>query len=98
MRTLRYILLFLTLSIVSFEAEAQRKREKNKITPESGAEKKEEKLDIKQGEYNKRKDHHLEIQDKATRKRMKKTKKKAERHSWGKDVPWYKRWFRKDKF
>jgi hypothetical protein len=29
---------------------------------------------------------------------MKKNLKRAEKHSWGKDVPWYKRWFRKKKF
>lgn len=98
MRKIHIILLLFLLSFVSMPAQAQRKREKNKITPETGAQKKEEQLDVKQGEYNKRKDHHLEIQDKATRKRMKKTKKKAERHSWGKEVPWYKRWFKKDKF
>jgi type VI protein secretion system component VasK len=40
---------------------------------------------------------HLKRQDKATRKRMKKNMRKAQKHSWGKDVPWYKRWFHKKK-
>jgi ABC-type protease/lipase transport system fused ATPase/permease subunit len=40
---------------------------------------------------------HLKRQDKATQKRMKKNLRKAQKHSWGKDVPWYKRWFRKKK-
>ncbi len=98
MRNFRNIILISFFLVTAFEASAQRKREKNKITPETGPAKKEAALDVKQAEYNKSKDHHLKAQDKATRKRMKQTKKKAERHSWGKDVPWYKRWFRKDKF
>ena len=40
-------------------------------------------------------DHHKSLQDKATQKRMKKNLKRAEKQSWGKNVPWYKRWFRK---
>ncbi len=98
MRILRNIFLISIFLVTAIDTSAQRKREKNKITPETGPEKKEAALDIKQAEYKKSKDHHLKVQDKATRKRMKQTKKKAERHSWGKDVPWYKRWFRKDKF
>lgn len=41
---------------------------------------------------------HVKRQDKATQKRMKKNLRRAEKHSWGKEVPWYKRWFRKKKF
>lgn len=98
MRYLRYILMFTLLLTFGGNIHAQRKKEKNKVTPESGAQKEAQAMEQKRAEYNSRKDHHMESQDKATRKRMKKNLKKAERHSWGKDVPWYKRWFRKDKF
>jgi type VI protein secretion system component VasK len=99
MKLVRQILIILTLVFAAnSDLLAQRKKEKNKVTPESGAEKEASAKAEKQAQYKSRKDHHLEVQDKATRKRMKKTKKKAERHSWGKDVPWYKRWFRKDNF
>jgi hypothetical protein len=75
---------------------AQRKADNvNKVTPESARKKDAAAKEQQLSEYQKRKDHHLEVQDKATRKRMKKNLRKARRHSWGKDVPWYKRWFRR---
>jgi hypothetical protein len=75
---------------------AQReKKESNKVTPASARKKELGAMEQKQADYRSRKDHHLESQDKATRKRMKKTLKKAERHSWGNQAPWYKRWFRR---
>jgi hypothetical protein len=75
---------------------AQRKqKESNKVTPASAHKKEQGAMEQKQADYRSRKDHHLESQDKATRKRMKKTLKKAERHSWGNRAPWYKRWFRR---
>jgi hypothetical protein len=102
MKLLKWIFLVILAGALTLNADAQRKKEKNKNTPESAAkadaEKQASAQQEKQNQYKSRRDHHLEVQDKATRKRMKKTKKKAERHSWGKDVPWYKRWFRKDKF
>jgi hypothetical protein len=98
----RYILVLALLAGVSNEAAAQKKREKNKITAEDGqkaaAEKEGQAMQQKQEQYNARNEHHKEIQSKDTRKRMKKNLKKAQKHSWGKDVPWYKRWFRKKKF
>lgn len=74
---------------------AQPKTDSQKVTPQTARKKEGEAREKKQSEYQLRKDHHLEVQDKATRKRMKKTLKKARRHSWGKNVPWYKRWFRR---
>lgn len=102
MHRLRYILLAALIACFSNETMAQKKREKNKITAEDGqkaaAEKEGQAMQQKQEEYKTRNDHHKEIQSKETRKRMKKNLKKAQKHSWGKDVPWYKRWFRKKKF
>jgi len=90
------LLLCALLVLVAAETSAQRKADSgNKVTPATARKKEGEALEQKQNEYHQRKDHHLEVQDKATRKRMKKNLRKARRHSWGKDVPWYKRWFRK---
>ncbi len=97
MRSFKYIIAIVLLSLISNDALAQRKKEKNKITPESGAQKQAKAKDEKLAAYEAGKKHHVETQDKATRKRMKKNLKKAEKHSWGKDVPWYKRWFHKNK-
>jgi len=92
---LLYTAVALSLLLTAQPAIAQRKKESNKVTPASAHQKEAAALEQKQSEYKSRKDHHMESQDKATRKRMKKTLKKAERHSWGKQAPWYKRWFRR---
>lgn len=98
MRIFRLLLLSFLLMFTSEKILAQRKKETHKVTPESGNAKEAEAQAAKLLAYKAGRDHHRKVQDKETRKRMKKTKKKAERHSWGKDVPWYKRWFRRDKF
>jgi len=92
---LQYAVFTLGLIFFAGDATAQRQKESNKVTPKSAQQKEAAALEQKQSEYKSRKDHHLESQDKATRKRMKKTLKKAERHSWGKQAHWYKRWFRR---
>jgi hypothetical protein len=48
--------------------------------------------------YSMRKNQHLTAQDKATRKRMKANRKRAQRETSGQRVPFYKRWFRKKHF
>lgn len=93
---LRMMLVLLCFMAMENVAIAQRKqKEPNKVTPASAKKKELGAMEQKQADYRTRKDHHLESQDKATRKRMKKTLKKAERHSWGNHAPWYKRWFRR---
>ena len=93
---LKCTLLVIMLIAGSPDLFAQRqKKESNKVTPASAQKKDAGAMEQKQSDYRSRKDHHLESQDKATRKRMKKTLKKAERHSWGNRAPWYKRWFRR---
>jgi hypothetical protein len=74
---------------------AQPKSDAEKVTPATARKKEAEALEKKQGEYDSRMEHHLKSQDKATRKRMKKNLRMARRMSWGKNVPWYKRWFRR---
>ncbi len=99
MTIIRHLLLIVFLSTFSQSIWAQKERERNKITAEDGQKKAAEDeaaAQKKMQEQDKlRREHHKDIQTKETRKRMKKNLKKAERHSWGKDVPWYKRWFRK---
>lgn len=95
LQCIRWVVLTAALICASDAAYAQRKKESSKVTPESARKKEEGALEQKQADYKSRKDHHLESQDKATRKRMKKTLKKAQRHSQGRQAPWYKRWFRR---
>lgn len=47
---------------------------------------------------NKAQAHHLEIQDKKTRKRMRKNARMRKKAQKGRSIPFYKRWFRRDKF
>ncbi len=68
------------------------------ITPKDAIDKQKQREKEQDDQLKAREEHHKKIQDKATRKRMKKNLKKAEKQSWGKNVPWYKRWFRKKKF
>jgi hypothetical protein len=84
------------MQIAFLGADAQKKSDAQKVTPQTARQKEADALEKKQSEYQSRKDHHLDVQDKATRKRMKKNLRKARRLSWGKNVPWYKRWFRRN--
>jgi hypothetical protein len=90
------LLLMAAMQTAFLSADAQKKSDSQKVTPQTARQKEADALEKKQSEYNSRKDHHLEVQDKATRKRMKKNLRKARRLSWGKNVPWYKRWFRRN--
>jgi hypothetical protein len=97
MKSVRIIRLVITTLLIqlAIAGSAQPKTDAQKVTPQTARKKDAEALEKKQNEYQSRKDHHLESQDKATRKRMKKNLRKARRQSWGKNVPWYKRWFRR---
>jgi hypothetical protein len=97
------VFLFILLSASSFDAQGQRRKKSadnqaNTVTPENAAKQEHKDRAQKESQYVMKKDHHSASQDKATRKRMKKNLKRAQKHSWGKDVPWYKRWFRKKSF
>jgi hypothetical protein len=92
-RALVYALLMTIAVALPRSVGAQVKSESNKVTPQTARKKEADALEKKQSEYQLRKNHHMDSQDKATRKRMKKNLRKARRLSWGKNVPWYKRWF-----
>jgi len=83
--------------VTAFESQAQKKKQTNQVTPQNAMDKDRKNLEQKQAQYQDSKKTHTQKQDKATQKRMKKNLKRAQKHSWGKEVPWYKRWFRKNK-
>jgi hypothetical protein len=97
------ILLLLVVALLGYStaAEAQGRRKERKKTETQiedahrRAAEQETEIDTKLAE---RREKHMTIQTKATQKRMKKNRKKAERMSRGADVPFYKRWFRKRHF
>jgi flagellar biosynthesis/type III secretory pathway M-ring protein FliF/YscJ len=99
-RILLLLVVFFTVHVAVF-AQREKKRppkEKQKTAEEAQAEaieKKKAKEAENMAKYQDGVDHHKSLQDKATQKRMKKNLKRAEKQSWGKNVPWYKRWFRK---
>ena len=94
LRIICLVVLYLLVCSAS-QLAAQPKSDAQKVTPQTARKKEAEALEKKQTEYQSRRDHHMESQDKATRKRMKKNLRKARKQSWGKNVPWYKRWFRR---
>lgn len=83
--------------LLSFSANAQKRppKQKDVQTRENAITKEKEAKALKQAEYTARSEHHSALQDKATKKRMKKNLKRSQKHSWGKEVPWYKRIFRR---
>jgi len=82
------------LSIPSF-GQKRPPKQKDVQTRENAISKEKEAKALKQAEYAARSEHHSKLQDKATQKRMKKNLKRSQKHSWGKEVPWYKRIFRR---
>lgn len=69
----------------------KKQNKKNRDVKGRDEEKKEQMRQV-EGELTKR---HIRLQDKATRKRMKQTKKKSKRLKSNKKEPFFKRWFRK---
>ena len=63
------------------------------ITPQDGRNKEKENRRKKEEEYQIKKQHHEKIQDKATLKRMKESRKRAEKNAGSGRKPWYKRLF-----
>lgn len=88
-----YILLtslfLLLLPIVGFSQEGESIKKQEKRLEK----KKEERAEDNEKAKNEGIKRHESIQDKDTKKRMKKNKKKANRYNNGKKEPFYKRWF-----
>jgi Ni/Co efflux regulator RcnB len=93
----RIITLFaLAIAMLSAEeALAQKKppRQTDVVTPADGANKEKENRRKKEEEYKMKKEKHDLIQDKATRKRMKESRKKSNKTGNGNRLPWYKKIF-----
>jgi len=96
-KVLRILFILLSIQFVAIPVFAQKKKQKDQVTPQNAMDKQNKNQEQKQAQYQERKKTHVKKQDKATQKRMKKNLKRAQKHSWGKEVPWYKRWFRKSK-
>lgn len=96
MRVITIFFITVILTLVSGELSAQKEKSQSpKAQAKEQAElrkAREEKIDK---ELQAKEDKHRTIQDKATRKRMKQTSKKSKRLAKGRQVPFYKRWFKK---
>jgi hypothetical protein len=94
-----YLLFIFTLSLGAQSAHSQktskRKAKKEQRDAVGTDQKNKDRLDS--GLTNSR-SRHEKIQDKKTRKRMKRSAKKQKKLSSGKTAPFYKRWFRKRRF
>jgi hypothetical protein len=99
MNKLTVVVISLFSLVVTQEAWGQKRppKQKDQQTVENAQDREAAKMAERQAQYGAHKDHLTEIQSKETQKRMKKTLKKAQKHSQGKLVPWHKRVFRKRK-
>lgn len=100
MRRLGYLLkIIIALFIISFgfslHTHAQSKRPKKEKQEKSAQKKDLSDKQKKRADYNKGVDRHSSIQDKKTRRRMKKTRKRSMIHAGKKKLPFYKRWFKR---
>lgn len=91
-------ILSITLSLASvvFNASFGQEGESIKKQEKRLEEKKEERANGNEKAKQEGIERHMDIQDKETKKRMKKNKKKANRINSGKKEPFYKKWFIKD--
>ena len=80
--------------ILSFGTERVNAQD-DKQTRANALEREKEAKAIKQAEYDAHREHISDLQGKKVQKRMKKNLKKSQKISQGKQVPWYKRVFRK---
>jgi len=90
----RYFMLWLFLS-GGICMHAQTNPEDHVVTPKDGQNVRREALEKKQLEYQQGLEKHQTVQDKKTRKRMRKMERQSRK--LGKPLPWYKRWFRRKK-
>jgi Ni/Co efflux regulator RcnB len=98
MRFVKQILLIALIVIPCSLAAQDGKKVRTKKARKEAVKKQSEHKDQLVSDYSKRADHHEKIQDKSTRKRMKKNQKRVKRRYKGTEIPFYKRWFRKKHF
>ncbi len=85
----------LLLSLLLCFGSAQLRAQNDKQTRANALEREKAAKAQKQAEYDAHLDHISELQGKKVQKRMKKNLKKSQRISQGRQIPWYKRIFRK---
>lgn len=95
----KVVLIFMAI-LMPFALQAQRDKSQNpKKQMKEQHEAKQARVDKFNSEMKAREEHHVAIQDKKTRKRMKKTRKKSERMARrGTSEPFFRRLFRKRHF
>jgi hypothetical protein len=93
-RIITFIVLAFSM-LFTQEVSAQKKppKQTNVVTPADGANKEKENRRRKEEEYKMKKEKHDLIQDKATRKRMKESRKKSNKTGNANRLPWYKKIF-----
>lgn len=89
--------LLFSQSLIGQKTKNRPEKQENVQTRETAIDKEGAAKAEKQAAYVSRSDHHKKLQDKATQKRMKKNLKRSQKHSVGKEIPWYKRIFRRKK-
>ncbi len=97
------IVIFSVLALCTQEAHAQRSKKRppkqtDVQTPANAKDAERANKAMKVSQYESKREMHYAKQDKATRKRMEQNMKRSQKQSWGKEVPWYKRVFRKRHF
>ncbi len=95
MKKLFLIVAFFSLGFLTHELHAQNKppKQTDVVTPADGANKQKENRRRKEEEYQMKREKHEAIQDKATRKRMKESRKKSNKTGNANRLPWYKKIF-----
>ncbi len=93
-RFLKY-LLFVLLFIPVVASGQKRKEKKPRKAKQENVEVPANNKAESESKLAKHRNHHLEIQDKATRKRMKRNERNRRRANKGRSLPFWKRWFRK---
>jgi Flp pilus assembly protein TadB len=84
-----FFILSICLGATSLSAQDDQQTRANALEREKAAK------EQKQAEYDAHREHISDLQGKKVQKRMKKNLKKSQRISQGRQVPWYKRVFRK---
>lgn len=92
-----FLIILIYFGAITTQAQKRPPKEKNKQTRENAVDIKAAQRKEREVKYLEHKEHLRDIQDKSTKKRMKKNLKRAQKHSQGKSIPWYKRLFRKRK-
>ena len=95
MKKIIQLIAFAIVLLGAQESFAQNKppRQTNVVTPQDGANKEKENKRKKQEEYKMKREKHEAIQDKATKKRMKESRKKSNKTGNANRLPWYKKIF-----